>query len=217
MTRPRGLFITIDGPSGIGKSTTTRALARELTRRGAPVHQTAEPSTCTIGTFTRNNADTIHGHALACLVAADRYTHIDHEIQPHLRAGDTVLCDRYIASTLVLQQLDGVPLPFLLALNADILKPDLAVILTAPPALIAQRIADRGIRHRFHLDPATPARETDLYDEAAQTLKSKGVKVLLADTSRSSPPRIAARIADALPGTPLPSSPGPHPPPRQEP
>ncbi|MFF3404382.1 dTMP kinase [Streptomyces sp. NPDC002659] len=58
---------------------------------------------------------------------------MEHEIKPSLKAGDTVICDRYVASTLVLQRLDGVSLKFLLDLNADILMPDLAVILTASP------------------------------------------------------------------------------------
>ncbi|MFI6285923.1 dTMP kinase [Streptomyces sp. NPDC051018] len=133
MTQRRGLFITVDGPSGVGKTTTINALAEEMTESGLAIRRTAEPSSNPIGTFTRQNADGVHGHALACLVAADRYAHIEHEIGPWLRAGDTVLCDRYVASTLVLQRLDGVPLPYLLALNADIVLPDLAVILTASP------------------------------------------------------------------------------------
>ncbi|MFE5740705.1 dTMP kinase [Streptomyces celluloflavus] len=199
MKQQRGLFITLDGPSGVGKSTTIKALHQEMTDRGIAVHRTVEPSTSELGTFTRQNANSIHGHALACLVAADRYAHIEHEIKPSLHAGDTVICDRYLASTLVLQRLDGVPLEFLLGLNADILMPDLAVILTASPGLIAHRIAERGIRHRFHLDPTMPSREVDLYAETALTLTAKNVKVLVLDSSNATPSEIAAKIADVLP------------------
>ncbi|MGW4200790.1 dTMP kinase [Streptomyces sp. NPDC004726] len=216
MTQRRGLFITIDGPSGVGKTTTINALAEEMTACGLAIRRTAEPSSNPIGTFTRQNADSIHGHALACLVAADRYAHIEHEIEPWLRAGDTVLCDRYVASTFVLQRLDDVPLPYLLALNADIVLPDLAVILTASPGLIAERIAERGIRHRFHLDPTAPAREVDLYAQAAQILKGKNVKVLLLDTSDTTPAQAASRIAETLPSVSVPSGPPPHPTTSQE-
>ncbi|MFE3230355.1 dTMP kinase, partial [Nocardia sp. NPDC059228] len=128
MTSARGRFVTLDGPSGVGKTTTVHALTRELAGRGWAVHQTVEPSTNAVGVFTREHFSHIHGRALACLVAADRYEHIEHEIEPRLSAGDTVVCDRYLASTLVMQQLDGVPVKFLLDLNADVLMPDLAVI-----------------------------------------------------------------------------------------
>ncbi|WP_329383390.1 dTMP kinase [Streptomyces sp. NBC_01716] len=181
-TSKRGQFITVDGPSGVGKTTAVQALTGELVRRGRAVHQTVEPTTGDIGVFIREHFSRIRGHALACLVAADRYEHLEHEISPRLGVGDTVVCDRYLASTLVMQQLDGVPVSFLLDLNAHILMPDLAVVLTASPGLIAERIAARGPRNRFHLDPTAPGREVDLYEEAAQILTAANVKVLIVDT-----------------------------------
>ncbi|MEV8333885.1 dTMP kinase [Streptomyces niveus] len=198
-TSRRGQFITLDGPSGAGKTTTVQALAAELARRGLAVHQTAEPTTGDIGVFVREHFSHIHGHALACLVAADRYEHIEHEIEPRLSAGDTVVCDRYLASTLVMQQLDGVPVKLLLDLNAHVLKPDLAVILTASPGLITERIAVRGPRNRFHLDPTAPGREVDLYDETAKILTMANVKVLIVNTGSITPAEVATRIADAIP------------------
>lgn len=164
-----------------------------------PVVQTAEPSTSGLGKFIRTHADDFTGRALACLVAANRYEHIEHEIEPALHAGNTVICDRYLASTLVLQRIDGVPERFLLNVNAGILLPDLAVILTAGPAIITARLTERGARHRFHLDPATRTREVSLYDEAAGTLTSIGVSVLLLDTTHATPADVADRIADAIP------------------
>lgn len=199
MTDARGYFVTLDGPSGVGKSTTTAALAELLRARGDIVRTTTEPSTSDLGEFTRRNANHIHGRALACLVAANRYEHIDTELCAFLDAGDTVVCDRYLASSLVLQRLDGVPEPFVLALNADVLLPDLAVILTADPQTVADRVARRGVRHRFHLDPAGPAREVDLYSEAAQTLMDMNVSVLLLDTTSATPKEVADRIADSIP------------------
>lgn len=199
MTGYAGTFVTIDGPSGVGKSTTVAELGRLLADRGDRVHTTTEPSTSELGEFTRAKANHIHGRALACLVAANRYEHIDVELAPMLTGGDTVLCDRYLASSLVLQQLDGVPEPFVLALNRHILLPDLAVILTADPATIAARLAERGKRHRFHDDPLGPTREVDLYGDAAQTLMTLGVEVLVLDSTMSTPTDVAKRIADAVP------------------
>ncbi|MFC8076161.1 dTMP kinase [Streptomyces sp. NPDC057307] len=199
MTSARGRFITLDGPSGVGKTTTVHALTGELARRGQSVHRAVEPTTSVLGAFVREHFSHIRGHALACLVAADRYEHIEHEIEPRLGAGDTVVCDRYLASTLVMQQLDGVPVKFLLDLNAHVLMPDLAVILTASPSLIAERIAARGPRNRFHLDPTVPSREVDLYDEAAHTLMTAEVKVLIVNTEDATPTEVAVSIADAIP------------------
>lgn len=217
MTPGRGAFITVDGPSGVGKSSTVEALHDELAARGIPVHRTVEPTTSDLGRFIRAHFSHIRGHALACLVAADRYEHVEHEIRPRLGAGDTVISDRYIASTLVMQQLDGVPLKFLLDLNANVLMPDLAVILTADPGLIAERIAARGPQNRFHRDPTAPRREVALYTGAAQTLMTAGVRVLVVNTGEVTPTEVAATIADAVPGSSIASAAAPQSTPSQGP
>ncbi|NBM17720.1 dTMP kinase [Streptomyces sp. GC420] len=193
-----GRLVTLDGPGGVGKSTTVGLLAELLRERGETVHATTEPSRSELGAFTRSHADQVTGRALACLVAADRYDHLEREVIPWLGRGATVVCDRYLASSLVVQQLDGVPECFLLALNADIRPPDLAVILSADPATIAARLTARGAHHRFERDPGIPAREVALYERAADTLRGMGVPVLVVDTTTATPSEAAARIADAL-------------------
>ncbi|MFB7499174.1 dTMP kinase [Streptomyces sp. NPDC056161] len=212
-----GWFVTIDGPSGVGKSTTVQALHDHLAAQGRPARRTVEPTTSDLGQFTRSHANRIHGLALACLVAANRYEHIDTVIDPALHAGELIISDRYLPSTLVLQQLDGVPLDFLLALNDRVVLPDLAVVLTADPGLIAERIATRGATHRFHLDPTAPSREVDLYGDAAAHLMSRGVEVLLLETSHATPSDVARRIADAIPALPIASITSPTHPTPQEP
>ena len=47
------------------------------------------------------------------MIAADRYHQLATEIRPRVQQGEIVLCDRYVASSYVLQQMDGVPLPFI--------------------------------------------------------------------------------------------------------
>ncbi|MEV0186568.1 dTMP kinase [Streptomyces sp. NPDC050625] len=173
-----GWFVSVDGPSGVGKSTTVQALHDLLAAQGRPATPTAEPTTTALGTFTRSHANEIHGVPLACLVAATRYEHVETVIDPALRGGEIVVSDRYLPCTLVLQQLDGVPFEFLVDVNRHVPMPDLAVILTAGPGLIAQRITERGITHRWHLDPTGPGWEADLYREAAAYLMSRGVKAL---------------------------------------
>ncbi|MET7607455.1 dTMP kinase [Streptomyces avermitilis] len=206
-----GWFVSIDGPSGVGKSTTVQALHDLLAEQGRPARRTVEPTNTALGTFTRSHANEIHGLALACLVAATRYEHVETVIDPALHGGELIVSDRYLPSTLVLQQLDGVPVEFLIDINRHVPMPDVAVILTAEPGLIAHRIAERGITHRWHLDPTGPSREVDLYREAAAYLMDRGVDVLLLDNSAYTPSDVARRIADAIPALPLPSVPSPAP------
>lgn len=120
----RGLFITIEGPSGIGKSTTARVLGELIAADGTEVHITAEPSTGPIGVLAREITESVMGAALACLYAADRYHHLAAEILPALASGTTVICDRYILSGLVMQQFDGVAPGFLQQINSRAGRPE---------------------------------------------------------------------------------------------
>jgi dTMP kinase len=193
-----GAFITIDGPGGSGKSTTTAALASVLRAGGHAVHVTAEPTGGPIGALTRAMIDQVHGHTLACLVAADRYHHLDTEIRPERASGHIVICDRYLASTLVLQARDGLPVPYLLAVNESIDLPDLAVILSATPEIITARLDDRGRHDRFEHDAHSARIETALFGDAAAALTGMGVNVCHVDTGLLTPQQAASQIAGAL-------------------
>ncbi len=189
-----GFLLSIDGPGGTGKSTTTAALTRQLQQAGHLVHATTEPSTSELGQSTRRLANHVHGTALALLVAADRHHHLDTEIRPHLAAGHTVVCDRYLPSSLVLQRLDGVPLNFIQAINAGITLPDLAVILTAPVDTLTTRLAARGSHHRFEDDLNNVQRELDLYEQAIPILENLSVPVIRIDTHTLTPESAATAI-----------------------
>jgi len=140
----RGMFISIDGPSGAGKSTIVRHLAQMLAAAGEDIHITAEPSSGPIGILCRELTESLTGHALACLYAADRYHHLEIEIRPHMERGETVITDRYVPSGLVMQRFDGIDSAFLWQLNSEADRPDLAVILEADPEIIAERLTARG-------------------------------------------------------------------------
>ena len=140
----RGLFVSVDGPSGAGKSTIVAHLAQMLVAAGEEVHVTAEPSDGPIGVLCRELTESVTGHALACLYAADRYHHVETEVRPYMERSCTVISDRYIPSGLVMQRFDGVDPAFLWHLNAEADRPDLAVILEAGPETIAERLVERG-------------------------------------------------------------------------
>lgn len=193
-----GLFATVDGPGGAGKTTTVGHLAGYLSDRGYAVHATTEPSHGQLGHIARYHTGTYSGHALACLVAADRYHHLTTDIRPNLAAGKIVICDRYVPSSYVLQRMDGVPLPFIEALNADADRPDLAVILTADPATTAARIARRGPHTRFETGIDTSRAEADLYRDTAQRLVARGYPLVSIDTTQIEPFDVATAIGTRI-------------------
>lgn len=188
-----GLLVSVDGPGGAGKTTTVAHLAGLLAGR---VHATIQPSRDPPGHLARTGA--YRGHALACLVAADRYHQQDHEIRPALADGRIVICDRYVASSYVLQRMDGVPIEFVEALNAAADRPDLAVILTAVPATATARIDQRGTRHRFEAGLATSTQEAELYADTIERLAAQGWPLHSIDTTTLPPEQVAEQIATRI-------------------
>ena len=197
-SQQRGMFISIDGPSGAGKSTIVRHLAQMLVAVGENVHLTAEPSNGPIGVLCRELTESLTGHALACLYAADRYHHLHTEIRPHMESGQTVISDRYIPSALVMQRFDGTDPAFLWQINAEADRPDLTVILEADPEVIAERLAARGAHNRFQLTPGSSHAEAHFYRQATERLIQAGFDVLRVDCSKRPPEQSAAFIRNQL-------------------
>jgi dTMP kinase len=196
--RSPGLFVSVDGPSGAGKTTIVHHLAQLLVAAGQDVHVTAEPSSGPIGRLAAELTETVTGHALACLYAGDRYHHLAMEIQPHLEAGRLVISDRYVASGLVIQRLDGVDPEFLWQLNQAVKRPDLVVILDADPDVIAERLSERGPHNRFQYAAGNSHHEVAYYRQATEHLVNAGFEVLRVDCSCRPAEQSAAFIRDHL-------------------
>jgi dTMP kinase len=102
------LFITFEGMEGCGKTTQIRRLTRSLEKRGIPCLATLEPGGTTVGRKIRKillDARNKRLTALAelMLYAADRAQHVQEVINPALRKGVWVLCDRFFDATVVYQ------------------------------------------------------------------------------------------------------------------
>jgi dTMP kinase len=103
-----GLFITLEGPEGSGKSTHAPRLAEYLRSMGRDVLLTREPGGTSIGDQIRLilndhiNAAMIP-HAELLLFCASRAQLVSQMIRPHLERGGTVVCDRFSDSTLAYQ------------------------------------------------------------------------------------------------------------------
>ena len=181
---PKGIFVTIDGPHGVGKSTLVHNVAQKLKEAGVIVHVTKEPTASLLGKFAREGEDLFEGKSLACLMAADRYFHVDNEILPALSEGKIVLCDRYVESSLSLQRLDKVEIDFIWEINKYIHIPDLTIILIASPEILAKRLSSRNMLHRFERDKARD-KELLYYQEASSFLISKGFNVITINNESS--------------------------------
>jgi len=104
-TEARGLFLTLEGVDGAGKSTHVQWLVEQLTARGVPVRCTREPGGTPLGEKLR--AILLHEPmSLECetlLMFAARAQHLREIIEPALRAGQWVVCDRFTDATFAYQ------------------------------------------------------------------------------------------------------------------
>ena len=134
----RGLFITIEGLDGCGKSTQLGKLAAGLRREGHEVVVTREPGGTPLGEQIRalsldsRTADLSPRAEMAMMFAA-RAQHVDRLILPALEAGAFVLCDRFTDSTEAYQgggrQLGSAPVRALHKLLCHGLDPDLTILM----------------------------------------------------------------------------------------
>ena len=106
---PQGFFITLEGGEGAGKSTLQSQLADYLIANGYEVVKTREPGGSQLGEAIRtwlldsNNSFKIAPRAELLLFLAARAQHIKELIEPALKAGKIVLCDRFNDSTIAYQ------------------------------------------------------------------------------------------------------------------
>jgi dTMP kinase len=103
-----GKFISLEGGEGAGKSTQVRALAQALQKRGLDVLMTHEPGGSDGAEKIRDlllsgSADRWSTKAETLLFAAARADHFERTIEPALKAGRWVVCDRFVDSSLAYQ------------------------------------------------------------------------------------------------------------------
>ncbi|MDN5326923.1 MAG: dTMP kinase [Moorella sp. (in: firmicutes)] len=140
----RGLFITLEGPDGSGKTTQMDRLEEYLHRRGLAVERTREPGGTRLAEAIRRlllepSFSPVDARAELLLYAAARAQHVAERIRPALAAGKIVLCDRFSDSTLAYQgygrRLGAELVDRLNDLATGNLRPDITFLIDVPVAI----------------------------------------------------------------------------------
>lgn len=161
MTQTRGLFLTLEGAEGVGKSTNIEFLTQYLDAKGIDYVLTREPGGTHLAEKIRDILLDVHEEPMSeltelLLVFAARAQHIEKLIKPALNEGRWVLCDRFTDATFAYQGAGrGLSLEKISQLQTmvqDTLRPDLTIILDLDPAIGMERANRRGDLDRFELE-----------------------------------------------------------------
>jgi dTMP kinase len=155
----RGVFITVEGVEGVGKSTQLEHIHDYLERTGKRVVMTREPGGTPFAEAVRQlllapRDEPVASDAELLLMFAARAAHIEERIRPALARGEWVICDRFTDATYAYQGGGrGVSLERIRVLEDFVqreLRPDVTLLLDAPVAVGLARARERkGAADRF--------------------------------------------------------------------
>ncbi len=198
----KGLFITLEGGDGSGKTTQLEFIRHYLTQRGEDVLFTREPGGTPIGEKIRAiTADTRNRDMCtmteALLFAASRAQLVEQVIRPALNRGKIVVCDRYIDSSMAYQGY-GRGLGDSVAIINDFaiqgLLPDLTIFLEVDPKVGRQRRKDM-LEDRLESEAAA------FHDRVYQgylTLKAQNPQRIVGIDGTAEVEQVSEAIAKAL-------------------
>ncbi len=146
-----GKLIVFEGTDGSGLSTQSALLYKYLKKHGYAAIHTKEPTNDYIGKVIRGalrRKMRFSLETLQLLFCADRAEHIESVIKPALKQNKTVICDRYIMSTVAYGALK-LDMKWLISLNAKFRRPDMTILLDVPEGVCIKRIKKRGASELF--------------------------------------------------------------------
>lgn len=199
-----GLFVTLEGGDGAGKTTQALLLEEWLAARGETVVRTREPGGTDVGVQIReivlHHRGEIDPRAEAMLYAADRAQHIGTLVRPAIERGEVVVQDRYIDSSVAYQGagrvLDAGEIRALSEWATHDLRPDLTVLLDLDPSLARTRLDSS--RTRFD---RLEAEEEEFHERVRQAFlaiaEADPERFLVVDAALSVPviaERVRARV-----------------------
>ena len=179
-------FIVFEGIDGSGRTTQRNLLADFLAERSIPLFSTAEPTNSEIGRMIRRVLAgdlLVRPETLAYLYATDRHEHLYGAggVRERLHAGELVICDRYLFSSLAYQGRScGADLPE--RLNLGFPLPTLLVYFDMPPEQAFSRIAGRETPDIFEKRDFL-SEVSESYEGVLGRFESQGLDILRIDGS----------------------------------
>lgn len=151
----RGVFITLEGGDGSGKTTQAELLREWLAGQGRTIVRTREPGGTEVGVEVReivlHHRGDISPRAEALLYAADRAHHVATVVRPALERGEVVIQDRYIDSSVAYQGagrvLDPEQVRGLSEWATEGLRPDLTILLDLDAEAARGRLDEARTRY----------------------------------------------------------------------
>lgn len=156
-----GIFITLEGPEGSGKSTIIKLLEGYFNEKGIDYIATREPGGINIAEQIRNvildkKNTAMDGRTEALLYAASRRQHMAERVIPALKDGKVVICDRFVDSSLAYQgYARGIGIDEVMKINEFAIEgymPDFTLYLDVKPEVGLERIAKNKDREVNRLD-----------------------------------------------------------------
>lgn len=196
--RARGRFFVLDGVDGCGKSTQAELLVRALAGSGPDPLHLREPGSTAIGEALRaillDSATPLSATTELLLFAAARRAMLDELVEPALREGRDVVCERFHPSTFAYQAvgagLDPDAVMDLLEVWVGTPAPDLVLLLDLDDAEARRRRSARGGTDRFEgRGDAFLERVAEGYREFAR--REERVRIV---DAKGTPDEVAARI-----------------------
>lgn len=189
-----GLFITLEGPEGSGKTTAAKRLIEVLSLQGYEVVYTREPGGIEIAEQIRRVILDPQNTAMdprteALLYAASRRQHLVEKVKPALQAEQIVICDRFVDSSLVYQGVArglGIETVYQMNLFAiEDLMPDLTIFFDVKPEIGLARIASDDQREVNRLDLETLSFHHKVYEGYLEVAQRFPERIKTIDASLS--------------------------------
>jgi dTMP kinase len=207
MSLAEGRFLTLEGIEGVGKTTQVLRLSQALTDGGIAHIVTREPGGTPLAENIRDIVLDARGEALPAtaellLMFAARAVHLANHIEPHLRAGRWVLCDRFTDATYAYQG-GGRRMPMddirrLETMVQGTRRPDLTVLLDAPVDQALQRARQRNAgaaADRFESE------RVEFFERVREVYRARAAaepeRIAVIDSSRPAD-EVTARILELL-------------------
>lgn len=188
----KGMFISIEGPEGAGKTSVIGIVSERLKAEGKKVLVTREPGGIKISEAIRevilNNENVeMDGKTEALLYAAARRQHLVEKVIPALKEGYIVLCDRFIDSSLAYQgYARGLGIDEVLKINEFAIEgmmPDLTIYFDISPEEGLARVLNNTEREKNRLDKEELSFHERVYEGYKRVIKQYEHRIVRTDAS----------------------------------